>query len=402
MTQQQVSGLIGGTSPGNVLAPYNPPSTDGAWAWNHGCTSLSTVGAVVKGGAYRGSDVFCSCVVAELRESPKRSQILNPALEKNASLAVGEEQCTQTFAQYLGVPWLVFQVVAGALVYLVLIPMLVWRLWKVRVFSRRCNRRLGDVPQTKFFAMGLLIAVSVGIELIDPLGMRDILPIALYNVLDELDGASCIMLGLLITEFWANAAKGFNRRSFPKYTKRVFYGGTVSLLVGFRLYSMSVPERYNFFQGVAGLLTVGILLTLLGLAHNNVKTIQKFLLGMRSSELTGFGATSTNANPVSLNSSSAQSELDELEATNVSSEVSTANNAGTRQGVSRGRDRASVDRVISQLKKKYRFFFGIVLLAVLVLSFTSVVRVTAPLEEQKWEFTVEGIELEVVFVVAFR
>ena len=116
------------------------------------------------------------------------------------------EQCTVTFAERLDPGWLVYQLVQLVFYACIGIPILGLRLYKLRVAFVAKGRSYTKTTQFRVYITGLVLSLLAIVSSIDPRGYRGWMPVYVFHVVDQILGASFVLLALMILDFWNKTA----------------------------------------------------------------------------------------------------------------------------------------------------------------------------------------------------
>eukprot|EP00516_Mucochytrium_quahogii_P006342 CAMPEP_0203757342 /NCGR_PEP_ID=MMETSP0098-20131031/10450_1 /ASSEMBLY_ACC=CAM_ASM_000208 /TAXON_ID=96639 /ORGANISM=" , Strain NY0313808BC1" /LENGTH=424 /DNA_ID=CAMNT_0050649547 /DNA_START=384 /DNA_END=1658 /DNA_ORIENTATION=+ len=202
-------------------------------------------------------------------------------LKQNPDMQFNKELCVQTFADFYGIPWIVFQAVIG-LFALFMLALCVRRLIKLRHYAALLNRPYMSFAQAKVYCCAFTLSFCLVVEMVDPGCFRGYLPAPVYFLLDECMAATTVILALVIVDFWAMCAKGM-RRGETGLPKGVFTTMSVLLFcnfVGFELAGMLLPDHYFFFEGIKSAVATLLIISIGVVAWVNMRSIEASFLSL--------------------------------------------------------------------------------------------------------------------------
>ncbi|CAK8991016.1 Hypothetical protein SCF082_LOCUS2472 [Durusdinium trenchii] len=339
------------------------------------------------------------------------------ALRHNDSLVFGEERCTQTFAEALGTPWLVFQVVMGTWMGAIVAPISLYRLMRMRKMALQKDMPWFSFVQSRVFFCSFAIALGITVEMVDPGGFAGLMPPPLYYILDEFIAVTCILMGVVVAEFWAGAAKGLasTQRALPVFTKPIVIVACLANFLGLQITGMVDSDQYFFWEGIKMFGGIGILVLLWVAAFVFVRRIELFLVHMRGDEgywrrrhspesiTEGSSSESNFQTGASLEGSgrgtAASSKSGNGRGTNKGSLVSKESVLNFFKGSNRKNGETESSRIIQVLKSKSRQFSGVLTIAILAMTGNGVMSITRPQEELSWGYNI--LEADVFVALAF-
>jgi hypothetical protein len=284
-------------------------------------------------------------------------------LEANATLAyeLPLDACTVTIADSLGPTWVAFQGVL--LVFSVIgIAVTVRRLVLLRHWSKASGKRYSRLVQSKVYICTLAILVVLLIESFDPLTLHGWLPPAVYFFADELLPSTIFVMVLYIVDFWCICARG-SRHQEGLPTPALWFFSIASFLnfVGFQAVGMAFPEQYFFWEAVkmtgATVLLVGM--TVVGWQH--VRVIERQLMNISSHEHQNSTAA---VGPAKAGGGS-----------------DSGGGSNARQSPS------ATDRILNQLRSKFRQFTATVAVASLVMMGNAALSFALEPDLQSWGYS---------------
>ncbi|GBG29328.1 Hypothetical Protein FCC1311_055502 [Hondaea fermentalgiana] len=167
----------------------------------------------------------------------------------NNTVNFGAENCTQTFAQYMGVGWTVFQVTMVT-ACTVTLGLYLSRLFEMKKYAKRKRARLSATVQWKIYVCGFICSLLLLVSFIDPFGARDLMPPEIYLLLDEVVSSFLFTLALFIVDFWAAAAKGLraHQPGIPRGLLYFIIFITFSNFIGFEIAGIILHHQYFDFE----------------------------------------------------------------------------------------------------------------------------------------------------------
>jgi hypothetical protein len=311
------------------------------------------------------------------------------SLEANTTLAyeLPLEACTVTMGDSLGAMWLVFQ--CALLVFsLTGIAVVVRRLVLLWHWSKVSGRRYSHLVQSKVYVCTLAILLVLLVESADPLTLRGWLPPAVYFVADELIPSTIFVMVLYIVDFWCICARGSRRQEgLPKSALWILSIASFFNFVGFLAVGMAFPAQYFFWEAVKMTGATLLLVSMAVVGWHHVRVIERQLMDISSHER-------------QKNSSSA-----EVEASNES--VAAAVHSGSGNGSGALHSPSTTDRILKQLRSKFRQFTATVAVASLAMMGNAVLCYTLEPELQSWGYSrldtalfVVQITLHMIYMLA--
>mmetsp|Transcript_1801 Transcript_1801/g.4189 ORF Transcript_1801/g.4189 Transcript_1801/m.4189 type:complete len:423 (+) Transcript_1801:502-1770(+) len=294
--------------------------------------------------------------------------------------------CTQTFAHYLGAPWYSFQIVTGFITVL-LLTIFLSRLITMWAYTTLWRVPLLATIQGRLFFIGTIVSFIIAIGLIDPLGLRAILPPVFYLLLDEIVSALLFTMALMIVDFWASAAKGVRAHN-SGLPRAAFFSLVVLSFVNFlglQLVGLFVPQKYYDFVAYKMFAGAAILLVMAVVTRKNVNYVKMTLLSVQQDRsvriMSGSIHTDTSEGGLSIRSFAKLYQ-------------------NLRMHAKDSRERVDLARrIVAQLEAKNRKFFAIIGLTGVVFITYGVLCVIRPPELKTLGFRINKAEVYITLVV---
>ena len=120
--------------------------------------------------------------------------------------------CTRTYGEALDPALLIIQAICIGFFGVFALPVFIWRMVKLREFSRETGTPFFSSSQSKIYINAIVFSISVVVSMIDPQGFRNIITPYVYFVFDEVAAASVFLLAYFIVDFYINTARLARRR----------------------------------------------------------------------------------------------------------------------------------------------------------------------------------------------
>ena len=78
--------------------------------------------------------------------------------------------CTKTYGEALDPDLLIFQILCFAFFGGFALPILLWRMYKLRLYALETRTRMLSSTQGKLYVNGIILCTCMSVEMIDPLG----------------------------------------------------------------------------------------------------------------------------------------------------------------------------------------------------------------------------------------
>eukprot|EP00512_Aurantiochytrium_limacinum_P007510 CAMPEP_0171529284 /NCGR_PEP_ID=MMETSP0959-20130129/12271_1 /TAXON_ID=87120 /ORGANISM="Aurantiochytrium limacinum, Strain ATCCMYA-1381" /LENGTH=347 /DNA_ID=CAMNT_0012071617 /DNA_START=646 /DNA_END=1689 /DNA_ORIENTATION=+ len=241
--------------------------------------------------------------------------------------------------------------------------------------------------QGRLFFIGTIVSFIIAIGLIDPLGLRAILPPVFYLLLDEIVSALLFTMALMIVDFWASAAKGVRAHN-SGLPRAAFFSLVVLSFVNFlglQLVGLFVPQKYYDFVAYKMFAGAAILLVMAVVTRKNVNYVKMTLLSVQQDRsvriMSGSIHTDTSEGGLSIRSFAKLYQ-------------------NLRMHAKDSRERVDLARrIVAQLEAKNRKFFAIIGLTGVVFITYGVLCVIRPPELKTLGFRINKAEVYITLVV---
>lgn len=160
--------------------------------------------------------------------------------------------CTVTFAERLDPGWLVYQVVQLLFYSLVGMPILSYRLYKLRETFQKRGRDYTKATQFKVYVAGIWLSLLGFLTAVDPRGYRNWMPVYVFHTLAQVLGASFVLLALMVLDFWTKTANLMRRTgvTLMDVTFKVVVISTLAVFVLLLVLGMVFTDYFYLIESV--------------------------------------------------------------------------------------------------------------------------------------------------------